>query len=564
MSKKENIWKEYPNLVEQWDSSKNKDKSLVENTLSKRVNVWWKCNKGPDHEWEASISNRVGGRNCPFCGNRKPSVTNNLNNYPELVKEFDLVKNELSPDLVVAGGVKRFHWKCENGHSWEAAMRDRIKGGRCRKCSGKIASKDNNLKAKRSDISIFWDYEKNNKSPEEYLVSSNVVVNWKCSESDDHEWTEHIANMTANYKGCPFCSNHRVSKTNNLLKIHPQIAKEWHPTKNNDLSPDRVLSNSGKKVWWKCDKGADHEWPAIVNDRTPPNKKGCPVCSNHKKVKSNVLTATHPELLKEWDYQKNKKQPNEYVAGSDEKIHWVCNINPKHKWATQLNNRTSKKSGCPKCNIQGVSKQGLALLFEIKYIFSSTPIHEFKPKPNLTVDIFIKELNLIIEYDGHYYHKDRLSKDETKTKNLEELGFRVLRLREHPLVVINKTDIITPSYNLFWSELFNIVKSIFEFVLLKYPDLDENKQSAIKSYIEGGMLRNEEAYKKDISERFNQEDWFGPEIKKNRIENNISLEAIGKHLNIHPESIRSYENNKRAIDFKKYSEIINFIKSVGK
>ncbi len=32
--------------------------------------------------------------------------------------------------------------------------------------------------------------------------------------------------------GCPFCSNRRVSQTNNLLLNNPKLASEWHPTKN--------------------------------------------------------------------------------------------------------------------------------------------------------------------------------------------------------------------------------------------------------------------------------------------------------------------------------------------
>lgn len=63
-----------------------------------------------------------------------------------------------------------------------------------------------------------------------------------------------------------------------LASEYPDIATEWHPTKNGDLLPEDVAPKSGKKVWWvgKC----GHEWQATVNDRA--NGTGCPVCRRKK------------------------------------------------------------------------------------------------------------------------------------------------------------------------------------------------------------------------------------------------------------------------------------------
>ncbi len=37
---------------------------------------------------------------------------------------------------------------------------------------------------------------------------------------------------------------------NDLATLYPKLAKEWHPSKNGDLTPESVLPNSNKKVWW--------------------------------------------------------------------------------------------------------------------------------------------------------------------------------------------------------------------------------------------------------------------------------------------------------------------------
>ena len=51
-----------------------------------------------------------------------------------------------------------------------------------------------------------------------------------------------------------------------LAETHPEVAKQWHPTKNGDLTPHEFTSGSNKKFWWKCPKGDDHEWMTAMTD----------------------------------------------------------------------------------------------------------------------------------------------------------------------------------------------------------------------------------------------------------------------------------------------------------
>ena len=60
---------------------------------------------------------------------------------------------------------------------------------------------------------------------------------------------------------------------------NPEIAAEWHPTKNGDLKPSEFSYGSGKVVWWKCPKGGDHEWEATIYNRTMQGAK-CSKCYN--------------------------------------------------------------------------------------------------------------------------------------------------------------------------------------------------------------------------------------------------------------------------------------------
>ena len=98
--------------------------------------------------------------------------------------------------------------------------------------------------------------------------------------SKKHEWKTAIASRPSkNGRNCHYCSGQRVGKENNLKFLFPEVAKEWHPTKNGNLTPEDVTKYSNKKVWWKCLK--EHEWTAIINLRTRGGK--CPEC---KKISS--------------------------------------------------------------------------------------------------------------------------------------------------------------------------------------------------------------------------------------------------------------------------------------
>ncbi|MDA7656677.1 zinc-ribbon domain-containing protein, partial [Akkermansiaceae bacterium] len=66
------------------------------------------------------------------------------------------------------------------------------------------------------------------------------------------------------------------TKKPSLAEVHPDLAKDWHPTKNGDLTPYDVTFGSGKKAWWKCPKGDDHIWESPIDHRA--RGRGCPIC----------------------------------------------------------------------------------------------------------------------------------------------------------------------------------------------------------------------------------------------------------------------------------------------
>lgn len=150
------------------------------------------------------------------------------------------------------------------------------------------------------------------------VPGSNKKVWWKCPKGDDHVWQTSVGKRVKG-DGCPICSNRIIVKSNCLESLNPQLASEWHPTKNGELTPRDVSPGSNKKAWWKCPQGSDHEWEAVINSRHKGS--GCPICSNLIAVNSNCLATLNPELAKQWHPTKNEElTPYDVVPGSGKKV----------------------------------------------------------------------------------------------------------------------------------------------------------------------------------------------------------------------------------------------------
>lgn len=131
---------------------------------------------------------------------------------------------------------------------------------------------------------------------------------------------------------------------NDLASQRPDLLKEWN-YKKNEKAPQEYAVNSGKKVWWLCNKG--HEWQAIIQSRT--SGRNCPYCSNQKVLQGyNDLSTTYPDLAREWDYDNNGElTPYQIVSGYQKKVWWLCKNG--HSYESTVGNRI-KGSNCPYCS----------------------------------------------------------------------------------------------------------------------------------------------------------------------------------------------------------------------
>lgn len=204
-----------------------------------------------------------------------------------------------------------------------------------------------NLKLAAPMLAKEWNWSKNNNlSPDTITPGSQQIVWWKCKKG--HEWTASVINRKKG-NGCPFCSGRYATEANNLAKLYPRLAKEWHTTKNINLSPRDVTPRSDKKVWWICSNG--HVWQSAIKNRS--RGSGCPVCTNRTAHADNCLAHINPTLATQWHPTKNEKlTASDVTPKSGKKVWWRCGNG--HEWEATVASR-SGGNNCPYCSNQLVS-----------------------------------------------------------------------------------------------------------------------------------------------------------------------------------------------------------------
>ncbi len=337
-----------PELAMEWDAEKNTDRNPEDVMPGSGIRVWWKCKEG--HSWDAIINTRaVRGNGCPYCEGRKawPGFNDLATTMPEVTAQWDYERNgDLKPTEILSGCDKRVWWKCSRGHSWKTAVYHRKSGHGCPKCealSANLKQGENDLASHDPELASEWDYDKNIFKPEELSYASKQEIWWRCVHG--HSWKATINARVFRKRGCPYCAGQQVWQGfNDLATTHPELAAEWDYEKNAGLIPEEVTAGKDMKAWWRCPRG--HSWEAFIYSRKAGS--GCPVCSGNTLLPGfNDLATVKPELVSEWDYDRNTDMtPDTVSAGTSRKAWWKCDKG--HGWRASIVSRVGGNN-CPVC-----------------------------------------------------------------------------------------------------------------------------------------------------------------------------------------------------------------------
>ena len=341
----------HPKLAKEWHPTKN---NLLPSQLKagSSKKVWWLC-PHCGHEYQATVYSRIKGGGCPNC------VYTNKTSYPEqalfyYVKQIYpdainrykanfLGKMELDifiPSLNYAIEYDGSHW-----HNEKTLKKEQEKYKLCKKENIKLIRVREKLPSLTSNVA-------------DYQIEVIKVDNKINLEETIKELIKHITffkkgtNINLKEDEKSIRESYQRKPKDSLYNLYPEIAKEWHPTKNGHLKPDQFKKGSEFKAWWKCSK-CGHEWETSIKQRTRKNSTGCPACSNQILIVGrNDLATTHPDLAKEWHPTKNAPlTPQEIITGMGKKFWWKCS-KCGYEWSATIVHRKFSHSGCPKCSIK--------------------------------------------------------------------------------------------------------------------------------------------------------------------------------------------------------------------
>jgi len=313
-------------LTRTFHPTKNAPKTPDNIVAGHTKKLFWKC-EICDNVWKATGATRrhEGGSGCGFCesGYLHSDGRNifGLCGDKELIREWHPTKNgDLTPFHVLHGGADTVWWKCsECPNEWSTRLVERTNGRGCKSCiRGDVnSSGTNSLAHLDTALSSEFLLEKNYPLTPHDLTLGNASFSvwWKCTtiseEPCGHEWETTVdsrSQKTRNQRkktGCPVCNRGDLhfEKKNSLAVLRPDIANEWHPTKNGDLTPEDVVIGDNRKVWWYCKKH-DFSWPAQINSRTRTKTYGCTKCQKkNQTLLYNILEKIYPGEELFWDYK---------------------------------------------------------------------------------------------------------------------------------------------------------------------------------------------------------------------------------------------------------------------
>lgn len=337
----------HPDLARQWHPSLNGGLRPSDVSAKSRTVVWWICDAVSPHTWQASVGARVrSDSGCASCARPKRKLLQD--HHPALAAQFHPTKNlPLVLSDVGIGTEKRIWWRCDEvpSHEWDALIACRIKQPSCPLCTGRILTPETSLLARFPEIAKEWHPTRNGAlGPVDVSPASTQRRWWLCTRNPAHEWAASVGVRTRSGTRCPVCFGSALSPEVAFSATHPQIAREWHPTRNGDLRPDQMRAGSERRVFWQCARDGTHTWCTSICNRASGD--GCPMCSGRIATPTTSLRALHPEVAARWHPTRNGAlTPDQVKLNAKKKCWWVCSKDPAHEWQA-----VPKSMGrCPIC-----------------------------------------------------------------------------------------------------------------------------------------------------------------------------------------------------------------------
>ena len=369
-----------PELIDEWDYTKNKNLTPYNTTRGQTKEVWWIC-KQCGHEWHAKISDRaIKKSKCPrgyktvtqqeirvFC-ELKTIIPDLIQQYPFKNFKLDMYSPSINLVIEVDGYL---------GHS-KSFDRDVVK----------------NTEIQNAGFNIFHLRQNNLKQ----ILSTDVFYK-QITIDVIKTLVKNIYNLKPTIEIQQYLNN--ISFINELE--YQTLCKEWHQLpfsrslaslnitniipideNNNPYNQRNIFKKSHLNYNWKC-LTCNETWTNKVCNQT--KSMNCPFCTKQKVSWFYNLALVFPEIIKNWDYAQNKIPPEQYLPFASDDVWWICE-KCKLSWKASIAQRTSSDTGCSFCNSKKATPtNNLAFLYpelmkQWDFLKNTTLPSEYLPNSN--------------------------------------------------------------------------------------------------------------------------------------------------------------------------------------
>lgn len=359
------IWNSSPSWIELLHP-------LSEEQVAARVPIQgtvftWSCEKcGDPFTCTVAERTRAGSRRrslCNKCGTARRGVRNSKTRlersgsigdlFPEIAAEWaDDLNQGISVFEVTPSKNRSYWWRCKYGHEWKARTSNRTYLGRnCPKCNDPSTS----LLEMRifSELSHIEGYMLLRTKVEEfeadlYIPSLSIAI-----ESDGYPWHSGVKKEERDLRknqvweaagidvirirdsklkplGTHLIQFQEKGDTNHLEILHELVEL---------LLTIRPAEKFLEELSTFYKENATFRNQNIYMD----------LISQRVAKEENRLSVANPELLAEWDYEKNAPlTPDRVSRASSLKVSWICST-CSNKWEARIANRIQLGRGCPVC-----------------------------------------------------------------------------------------------------------------------------------------------------------------------------------------------------------------------
>ena len=331
-------------LIDEFDPIKNHF-SMQDITPGCGKGIWWICSNG--HSYTASLHHRIKMKTeCGICSHKIFSKGHNdLNTtHPEIAKEFDINKNGITPDQVMAGSNNKKYWfLCPRGHSYPSTLLNRKRGGNCPICTKEMhisfPEKAIVYYLAKAGIDVVENYHATFLGKREidiFIPSCNIGI-----EYDGRAWHKNIKRDATKDK---LCSDKGIK----LIRIREVGC------------PDYKSSSIKYYVQVNNNKTLEAAISFILNELSIalPTNKTITIDIEKERAqiyqllelneKNTSLYDRCPEVLQFWDNTANGTlNPKQISFSSVKKIHFTCILG--HQWINTAQ-AFIKSPKCPICS----------------------------------------------------------------------------------------------------------------------------------------------------------------------------------------------------------------------